>query len=133
MLDKIKESANNAETLDPITVDDVDRGIKELKSNTALGLDQWEVAWLKAMPPEAKESLATLLNMVEACGSWPTHILANTIILMGKPTGGSRPIALMPMLYRIWTKARKKQIQEWDSEECRTSGSRVRQHFERPS
>eukprot|EP00973_Karenia_brevis_P012876 1747469-Karenia_brevis.AAC.1 len=25
---------------------------------------------------------------------------------MGKPQGGTRPIALMPMLYRIWTKIR---------------------------
>ena len=27
---------------------------------------------------------------------------------------GVRPIALMPMLYRLWAKIRKVQIQEWD-------------------
>eukprot|EP00973_Karenia_brevis_P044686 6187340-Karenia_brevis.AAC.1 len=33
---------------------------------------------------------------------------------MGKPQGGTRPIALMPMLYRIWTKVTKLYIPEWD-------------------
>eukprot|EP00973_Karenia_brevis_P074517 10355769-Karenia_brevis.AAC.1 len=33
---------------------------------------------------------------------------------MGKPLGGTRPIALMPMLYRIWTKTRKPYIQRWE-------------------
>ena len=33
---------------------------------------------------------------------------------MGKPTGGSRPIALMPMLYRLYTKIRRPQIIQWE-------------------
>eukprot|EP00973_Karenia_brevis_P041677 5767218-Karenia_brevis.AAC.1 len=33
---------------------------------------------------------------------------------MGKPQGGTRPIALMPMLYRIWTKIRKPYTQRWE-------------------
>eukprot|EP00973_Karenia_brevis_P012472 1692430-Karenia_brevis.AAC.1 len=36
------------------------------------------------------------------------------IVLMGKPQWGSRPIALMPILYRIWTKVRKPYIQKWE-------------------
>eukprot|EP00973_Karenia_brevis_P066201 9200998-Karenia_brevis.AAC.1 len=33
---------------------------------------------------------------------------------MGKPQGGTRPIALMPMLYRVWSKVRKPYIQKWE-------------------
>eukprot|EP00973_Karenia_brevis_P022308 3069370-Karenia_brevis.AAC.1 len=33
---------------------------------------------------------------------------------MVKPQGGTRPIALMSMLYRIWTKVRKPYIQMWE-------------------
>eukprot|EP00973_Karenia_brevis_P049461 6862447-Karenia_brevis.AAC.1 len=33
---------------------------------------------------------------------------------MGKPQGGTRPIALMPMLYMIWTKIKKPYIQRWE-------------------
>ena len=82
-------------------------------------MDQWNVPWLKAMSLEAKEGLAAILNMVEGCRAWPTHTMSNTIVLMGKPQGGCRPIALMPMLYRLWTKVRKPQIQQWDKTTCR--------------
>eukprot|EP00973_Karenia_brevis_P073066 10148155-Karenia_brevis.AAC.1 len=33
---------------------------------------------------------------------------------MGKPQGGTRPIALMLMLYRIWTTIRKPYIPKWE-------------------
>ena len=33
---------------------------------------------------------------------------------MGKPAGGVRPIALMPMLHRLWTKVRRDEIRQWD-------------------
>eukprot|EP00973_Karenia_brevis_P036217 4994179-Karenia_brevis.AAC.1 len=46
--------------------------------------------------------------------TWPSYILYNIVVLMGKPQGGTRLIALMPMLYRIWTKIRKPYIQKWE-------------------
>eukprot|EP00973_Karenia_brevis_P013425 1822757-Karenia_brevis.AAC.1 len=33
---------------------------------------------------------------------------------MGKPQGRTRPIALMLMLYRIWSKTRKPYIARWE-------------------
>ena len=33
---------------------------------------------------------------------------------MGKPAGGSRPIALMPMPYRLYTKIRRPHIIKWE-------------------
>ena len=34
---------------------------------------------------------------------------------MGKPDGtDTRPIALMPMIYRLWTKIRKPELSEWE-------------------
>ena len=122
MLKAIKDIATESrssagDTLPAITAEMVREGIKEIKLSTALGLDQWDVKWLRALSGEALASLACVLNMVEACCAWPQHILTNTIVLMGKPQpiGGCRPIALMPMVYRIWTKVRKPWIQEWDA------------------
>ena len=39
----------------------------------------------------------------------------NIVVLTGKPAGGTRPIALMPMLYRLWTKIRKSELDHWCS------------------
>ena len=41
-------------------------------------------------------------------------MLSNIIVFMGKPRRGSRPIALMPMLYRVWTRVRRKYIDDWE-------------------
>ena len=47
-------------------------------------------------------------------GVWQGYIYYNIIVLMGKPVGGSRPIALMPMRYRLHTKIRRPQIIQWE-------------------
>ena len=39
----------------------------------------------------------------------------NLIVLMGKPAGGTCPIALMAMIYRLWTKIRRPEIDSWES------------------
>ena len=58
--------------------------------------------------------MADLLNHIEKRGTWPRYILYNLVVLMGKPTGGTRPIALMPMLYRVWIKVRRPHISRWE-------------------
>ena len=73
---------------------------------------------VKNVPQDALEALATLLNEVENSLSWPLHIIHNWVVLMGKPGGGTRPIALMPMLYRVWTKVRRSYLQAWENEHC---------------
>ena len=90
--------------------------IKEFKTSTALGMDWLEIQFLRDLDEADLLRLAALLNRIEHLVLWPGHLLLNIIVLMGKPGGGFRPIALMPMLYRLWAKIRKVQIQEWDIE-----------------
>ena len=85
-----------------------------LKSATAVGIDQWSPAQWKALSPEAIDGITYLFQYIEEYGVWPGHLYYNIIVLMGKPTGGSRPIALMPMLYRLYTKIRRPQIVQWE-------------------
>ena len=99
---------------DKISQEDVKRCIKVLKSATAVGIDQWSPAQWKALSPEAIDGITYLFQYIEEYGVWPGHIFYNIVVLMGKPTGGSRPIALMPMLYRLYTKIRRPQILQWE-------------------
>lgn len=57
--------------------------------------------------------MADLLSHIEERGTRPRYILYNIVVLMGKPTGGTRPIALMPMIYRVRTKVRRPHITRW--------------------
>ena len=81
----------------------------------AVGVDQWSPAVWRDMSNEAFEALVELLNEVEHRLTWPAHLYHNFIVLMGKPAGGTRPIALMPVLYRLWTKIRREEIDAWES------------------
>ena len=93
----------------------VREAIKRIPLNTAMGCDFWEAINLRRLSDEALDALANLLNTIEKEVAWPHQMLFNMVVLMGKPTGGCRPIALMPMLYRIWTKVRKPDMQQWEA------------------
>ena len=105
-----------AQPLKLITGDDVTQAMKYLAKNTALGIDHWSPEEWRRLPTTTHQAMAELLNRVEAGMAWPRHIVHNIIVLMGKPQGGTRPIALMPMLYRIWTKIRKPYIEQWEQQ-----------------
>ena len=87
-----------------------------MSSGTAVGIDQWSPAQWKQLSPEAIEAITHLFTYIEKYGVWPGHKYYNIIVLMGKPTGGSRPIALMPMLYRLYLKSRRPYIIQWELE-----------------
>ena len=97
-----------------ITIEDFQRGIKMMNGGTAVGIDHWSPHHWKQLSPEALEAITHLFNHIEQHGVWPGHIYYNIILLMGKPAGGSRPIALMPMLYRLYTKIRRPYIIKWE-------------------
>ena len=98
--------------MEPLTVDKVRKAIFSLKPGTAVGADQWRPDELRLLMQDGLEMLVKLYTETENKGVWPTGVLANIVVLMGKPKGGSRPIALMPMLYRVWCRARRDYITE---------------------
>ena len=61
-------------SLDAITVEDVERGIKLMNSGTAVGTDKWSPYHWKQLSLEAKEAIAHLLNHVEKHWVWPGYI-----------------------------------------------------------
>ena len=110
--------------MEPLTVDDFRRAIFSFRPGTAVGLDQWRPDELRLLTTEGLYQLLLLYQAIEKHGVWPTGIVANIVVLMGKPKGGSRPIALMPMLYRIWCRARRPYIDTWENN---TAGDGMRQ------
>ena len=84
------------------------------ENDTAKGVDFLDAWWLKNSSNQIAVDFAEVLNSVERLGAWPIQSMMNIIVLMGKPAGGLRPIALMPMLYRIWSKARRQYSTGWE-------------------
>ena len=64
--------------------------------------------------------LGYFLYVCEDFGTWPQLLGHVHIVLLAKPTGGYRPIALLPSIYRIWAKARVSWVRSWASQLCRS-------------
>ena len=93
---KAQAFAQEAITLrDRITPEMVMRATKLLKRDTSLGIDWWEVEWLRTMTYEVAVQIAKLLNSIEKEAARPAQTLTNIIVLMGKPAGGVRPVLLL--------------------------------------
>ena len=88
---------------------------KHLKLDTGLGIDLVDPFLFKNLSRRGAQELCDILNRIETEVMWPEHPL-NLIVLMGKPGGGCRPIALMPMLYRLWTKIRRPYMRDWEAD-----------------
>ena len=73
------------------------------------------------MPWEAKEQLGSLLTQITATLSWPTQVLCNYIVFLGKPgpsplNPAERTIALTSGLYRLQTKIAGPELADWEEE-----------------
>eukprot|EP00973_Karenia_brevis_P051646 7172233-Karenia_brevis.AAC.1 len=81
---------------DPIDEDKVEGALYVLKTATTVGIDLWSPGDLRRLPRAALKALGHILVQVDSQAAWPSFLLYNIIVLMGKPLGGTRPIALMP-------------------------------------
>ena len=92
--------------------------VKRAKSGTAAGPDSWHVKELQALPLAAYEQFLQIMQEAELqgqvpaalCQSWTALIPPQT--LPCKPTK-MRPIAILPVLWRIWAKAYLEELEEW--------------------
>ena len=59
-------------------------------------------------------TLANILNVIELLGIFPTTTQNLLVALIGKDSGGHRPIGLFRALFRVWAKARQHVWAEWE-------------------
>lgn len=57
---------------------------------------------------------AFLYALLEVVGDVPGILQSLLIALIRKPTGGRRPVAHFRAWFRVWQRARKSQVQEWE-------------------
>ena len=80
-----------------------------MREGAAPGLPGVPIAVWKALPEGWMEGVARLLNLVEQEGRWPPEWLEAYVVMIPKANGGfrprdQRPITVLPVLYRIWSK-----------------------------
>ena len=65
------------------------------------------------------EAVIELLQRCEKEGQWPLAVRLVVIVLLSKSDGGFRPIGLLPLLPRIWMRARRDAAQQWERANAR--------------
>ncbi len=88
--------------------------LKELNDDRALGVDNWAPKEWQELPDEAIEALIDIIMMMEEEVAIPAQALLNIVALIPKPQGGDRPVALMSLVYVLWTRIRSEEFKEWD-------------------
>ena len=89
--------------------------VVQRKSATAGSLDGWGWRELKVFPVSWFDGLARILTKVEDIGVWPDGLLDAYIAMIPKAGGnatplGQRPLAVLPVVYRVWASARMSQL-----------------------
>eukprot|EP00972_Heterocapsa_arctica_P054878 8090976-Heterocapsa_arctica.AAC.1 len=100
---------------EPITAEQVEVAIAQSPKKTAPGADLWIPSAWNCLPRRAKAVLVMMFNSMELTLQVPVQVLLNIIVVMGKPTGGERPICLTPGFYRLYSKVRKTHVVAWEA------------------
>ena len=100
-------------TMPLISAADVLKAASTFPKGTSIGCDAIPLAVLADLSEPLRDAIARLLNHLEREGSWPAEVSTALVHLIPKPSGGRRPIGVLPTLVRIWERIRKREVQKW--------------------
>eukprot|EP00959_Pyramimonas_sp_CCMP1952_P228859 4785156-Pyramimonas_sp.AAC.1 len=88
------------------------RAAKSFPVRAAVGADSWRPRHWALVSDQALAVLGYMFYVREQWQHGP-HLTHVHIVLLRKPTGGHRPIALLVSLHRLWAKARLDLAKDW--------------------
>ena len=94
-------------------LEDLDEALATMNEATGLGPDRFGPRFIKSLPKEGRQKFVDLLNQCEEQVAWPWQVYITLVCLLAKEVKGERPISLLTMLYRIWSRTRKAFATEW--------------------
>ncbi len=100
--------------LPPIAVDLFRQVLATFAAHTALGWDALHPRALLRLSDCMLLALLRIIAVAEARGCWPAAVALVLVVLLPKPDGGRRPIGLLPLLPRIWARARRPILAAWE-------------------
>lgn len=89
------------------------RGVNTASARGACGFTMTEV---QQVPSVLLEWLFRLYELAESTGIWPSQCTKARVVMLGKPDCksddplGIRPITVLPVLYRVWSRHRSLQL-----------------------
>ncbi|CAE7231234.1 unnamed protein product [Symbiodinium sp. CCMP2592] len=107
-------AVSHAGTLAPLTVPNLQKLLKKAGKKKG-GPDGWSYPALRALDPAALQLVADFLARAEAEVLLPFQLTCVEVALLPKSADKERPISLLPCLWRLWARARWKDVAAWTS------------------
>ncbi len=95
-------------------------------NTTSTTYDGFHPRDLSYLSDEALETLATIYATVELAAMWPRQVAMIIASMLPKPQGGFRPIGMAPAVYRLWSKSRRVEADQWERDHSRSFFSACR-------
>ena len=111
----LDSQANKAEALGCVEPDAIRTASKRFRETTATSIDGLHVRHFSLLCDTGLRVLSVLFLAMEASGKIPAQVRALLVILLPKPTGGTRPIDLFPAVMRLWGRCRRSVAEAWES------------------
>ena len=112
-IQEVRQCAKANQDLPKIMLEDLDEALATMNEATGLGADRFGPRFIKSLPKEGRQKFVDLLNQCEEQVAWPWQVYITLVCLLAKEVKGERPISLLTMLYRIWSRTRKAFATEW--------------------
>ncbi len=112
--------------LPPITVARLREAAATFSRRTTTTYDGFHPRQLAVLSDESLATLSLLYAAVEAGAMWPRQVALIVASLLPKASGGHRPIGIAPAVYRLWSKARRAEADEWEARHPRAFFSACR-------
>ncbi len=112
---EVRWPANMGTVPEAFVVDQMLTAACTFAEGTGLGWDNLHPRAILRLPRRLLQRLVDILLAAERIGRWPQAIALVLISLLPKPDGGLRPIGLMPMVIRLWSRTRRIVAQRWEA------------------
>ncbi len=87
---------------------------RKFKENTGIGCDSFRPAWFAWASDDVLGMLGKVMVGAERVGRWPETLAVLMMHLIPKAAGGTRPIALLASVLRLWEKVRAPTVSGWE-------------------
>ena len=112
-IQEVSACAKADQELPKIELKDLDEALATMNEATLLGADRFGPRFIKSLPKDGGQKLVDLLNQCEEQVAWPWQVFVTLVCLLAKEVNGERPISLLTMLYRIWSRTRQAFATDW--------------------
>ena len=93
--------------------------LRKMSLGTSRGAGSWSVQELRLWPDALLSKLCELFHLIEETGRWPEDLALGLITCLQKDLEkpltpkNTRPITVMPLVYRLWAATRMRQLISW--------------------